>query len=299
MRELFERILGSENVIENEPMCNHTTFKIGGCADWFLMPQNSEQLSQILNVIKENNMPVFILGNGSNLLVGDKGIRGAVICLCKKMDNIEVCGDEIYAEAGAILSRVSNVALAAELSGVEFASGIPGSLGGAVYMNAGAYEHEMKEVVKSVKYIDFTGEIFEINCENCGFGYRTSIFNKNDYIILGCTLKLKKGNKEEIKEKIADYTQRRVSKQPLEKPSAGSTFKRPVGHFAGGLIEQSNLKGYTIGGAQVSEKHAGFIINKGGATAKDIIDLIEYVQKVVFEKFDVMLEPEVKMVGEF
>jgi len=299
MRELFENILGKENVLENEPMCNHTTFKVGGCADWFLMPQNSEQLSAVIKAVHESDMPMFILGNGSNLLVGDKGIRGAVICLCKKMDKIEVCGDEIFAEAGAVLSRISNAALAAELSGVEFASGIPGTLGGAIYMNAGAYEHEMKEIVKSVKYMDLSGSIFEADCEDCGFGYRTSLFSKNDWIILGCTLKLKKDVKDAIKGRIADYTQRRVSKQPLDKPSAGSTFKRPVGYFAGGLIEQAGLKGYSVGGAQVSEKHAGFIINAGGATAKDVLELIEYVRKTVYEKFGVMLEPEVKMMGEF
>lgn len=299
MRIIFEKILGAENVLENEPMCNHTTFKVGGAADWFLMPQNAEQLSATLKAAKDAGLPVFILGNGSNLLVGDKGIRGVVICLCKKMDSIEVCGDEIYVECGAVLSRVSNAALAESLSGVEFASGIPGSVGGAVFMNAGAYEHEMKQVIKSVKYMDMSGEVYECPCSECEFGYRTSKFSKEECIILGCTLKLKKDDKDQIKARIADYTQRRVSKQPLDKPSAGSTFKRPVGYFAGGLIEQANLKGYTIGGAQVSEKHAGFIINTGNATAGDILALIEYVQKVVMEKFGVMLETEVKMIGEF
>lgn len=299
MREIFESILGKENVLENEPMHKHTTFKVGGCADWFLMPESEEQLSGLLKVIEREKMPLFILGNGSNLLVGDKGIRGAVVCLCKKMDRIQVEGDEIYAESGAVLSRVSNAALAAGLSGIEFASGIPGSMGGAVFMNAGAYEHELKEAVSLVRYMDTSGEVFELSCEECEFGYRSSVFSKNNFIILGCRLKLKKDNKEEIKARIADYTNRRVSKQPLDKPSAGSTFKRPTGHFAGGLIEQSQLKGYSIGGAQVSEKHAGFIINTGDATAKDVLDLIEYVQKVVFERFGVMLEPEVKLIGEF
>ncbi len=299
MRDIFESILGCENVLENEPLCNHTTFKIGGPARWFLMPETEEQLRDTLKAVVEAEIPYFVLGNGSNLLVGDKGFCGAVICTCRKMEKIEVREDEIYAEAGAILSRVSNAALEAGLAGIEFASGIPGSIGGAVFMNAGAYEHEMKEVITSVRYMDMSGNVFEVSCEECGFDYRTSMFTSGDYVILGCKLKLKKDNIDEIKARIADYTQRRVSKQPLNKPSAGSTFKRPVGHFAGGLIEQAKLKGYSIGGAQVSEKHAGFIINKGGATAKDVLDLIEYVKKTVFEKFGVELEPEVKMIGEF
>lgn len=299
MQEIFEQVLGKENVLRNEPMSHHTTFKIGGTADWFLTPRTEEQLSEVLKLLHKNNLSFFVLGNGSNLLVGDKGIRGVVLCLCKKMERIEACGDEIYAEAGAILSRVSNVALAAGLEGTEFSSGIPGTVGGAVYMNAGAYEHEMKEIIKSVRYMDMTGKIFESDCEECSFGYRTSKFSKGDYIVLGCTLKLRKGNPEEIRARIADYTQRRVSKQPLEKPSAGSTFKRPEGHFAGGLIEKAGLKGYSIGGAQVSEKHAGFVINTGTATAKDVLDLIEFIKKTVFEKFGVELEPEVKLIGEF
>ena len=299
MREIFESILGKENVLENEPMCNHTTFKVGGCADWFLMPESEEQLSELLGVTAREGMPVFILGNGSNLLVGDKGIRGVVVCLCKKMDKIQVDGHEIYAESGAVLSRVSNAALAAGLSGIEFASGIPGSMGGAVFMNAGAYEHELKEAVASVRYMDMSGKVSELSCEECEFGYRSSVFSKNDFIILGCRLRLNADNTDDIRARIADYTNRRVTKQPLDKPSAGSTFKRPVGYFAGGLIEQAQLKGYSIGGAQVSEKHAGFIINTGNATARDVLDLIEYVQKTVFEKFGVRLEPEVKLFGEF
>lgn len=298
MREIFENILGAKNVFANEPMSRHTSFKIGGKADWLLMPETKEQLSQTLKVITDEGLPCFILGNGSNLLVGDKGIRGAVVCL-KNMDSIKVCGDEIYAESGAILSRVSNVAVGACLTGTEFSSGIPGSVGGAVYMNAGAYDHEMKEIIKSVEYMDMQGNFYEIPGEECEFGYRTSKFVCGDYIILGCTLKLKPGNVDEIKAQISDYTQRRVSKQPIEKPSAGSTFKRPTGYFAGTLIEQAGLKGHSIGGAQVSEKHAGFVINTGGATAEDVFNLIEYIKKTVYEKSEVVLEPEVKMVGEF
>ena len=299
MRKIFEEILGTENVFENEPMSSHTTFKIGGNADWFLMPQNCDELIKILAAVREAGMPCFILGNGSNLLVGDKGVRGAVVCLSKNMNNIRVEGERIYAESGAILSRVSHTALTESLAGTEFASGIPGTIGGAVYMNAGAYEHEMKEIIESVDYIDSFENVKTASCEECEFGYRTSAFAKKNYIILGCTLKLEKGDAEEIKAQINDYTKRRVSKQPLEKPSAGSTFKRPVGHFAGGLIEQAGLKGYSIGGAQVSEKHAGFVINTGGATARNVLDLIEYIKKTVDEKFGVMLEPEIKMIGEF
>lgn len=298
MREIFENILGNENVFENEPMSRHTTFKIGGGADWFLTPKTKEQLLKTLEAVYGMEIPCFILGNGSNLLVGDKGIRGVVICL-KNMDSIKVCGDEIYAQAGAILSRVSTAAVGAGLAGAEFASGIPGSVGGAVYMNAGAYDHEMKEIIKSVEYMDMQGNFFEIPAEECEFGYRTSKFASGEYIILGCTLKLKPDNVDEIKVRIADYTQRRVSKQPIDKPSAGSTFKRPEGNFAGTLIDQAGLKGYSVGGAQVSEKHAGFVINTGGATAEDVLNLMDYIKKTVFEKSGVILEPEVKMIGEF
>ena len=299
MREIFEKILGKENVFEKEPMKKHTTFKIGGVADWFLTPQNKTQLKELVLALKEQNIPFFVLGNGSNLLVGDKGIRGVVICLGKQMDNIQISGSECRVESGALLSKVANAVQRAGLSGFEFASGIPGSIGGAVFMNAGAYEHEMKEIIKTVEYMDQNGEIFSISNEECDFGYRTSIFSKNDYIVLSAVFSLQEDSLEEIKNRMDDYTSRRTSKQPLEKPSAGSVFKRPVGHFAGALIEQSGLKGYQIGGAQVSEKHAGFIINTGNATAKDVLDLIEYIKKVVFENFGVMLETEVKMIGEF
>lgn len=299
MREIFEKILGKENVLQNEPMKKHTTFKIGGTADWFLVPQNKTQLKELMSILKEKKMPFFVLGNGSNLLVGDKGIRGVVICLGKQIDKIQISENECYVESGALLSKTANAVQRAGLSGLEFASGIPGSIGGAVFMNAGAYEHEMKEIIKTVEYMDESGEIFTVSNEECDFGYRTSIFSKNNYIVLSAVLSLKDDSFEEIKKRMDDYTNRRTSKQPLEKPSAGSVFKRPAGHFAGALIEQSGLKGYQIGGAQVSEKHAGFIINTGNATAKDVLDLIEHIKKVVFENFGVMLEPEVKMIGEF
>ena len=299
MLKKIEEILGKENVLLNEPMSRHTTFKTGGNADIFLTPESEEQVVKVLNIVKEYELPVFILGNGSNLLVGDKGIRGIVICLYKKLDEISVKNEELYAGAGVLLSRVAASALNAGLEGFEFASGIPGTVGGAVYMNAGAYGFELKEIIKSVRFIDVEGNICERNCEQCNFGYRKSIFTDSEKIILGCTFKLKYGDKEEIQRKISDYTQRRVSKQPLEKPSAGSTFKRPEGYFAGALIEGAGLKGKRIGGAEVSEKHAGFIINAGNATSKDVLDLIKYVQDAVYKKDGVMLEPEVKLVGEF
>ena len=299
MYKAFEEILGKENILTDEPMSNHTTFKIGGPADFFLMPETEEQLRRVIEVSKRNNLSVFIMGNGSNLLVGDKGIRGIVISLYKKMDKIEVNGEKIYASCGAVLSRVSSAALNAELTGFEFASGIPGTVGGGIFMNAGAYGIEMKDIVESVRYMDENGEVLEAGAQLCEFGYRKSIFSSKNYIVLGATFKLQKGNKTEISEKISDFTQRRVSKQPIEKPSAGSVFKRPEGYFAGTLIEDAGLKGFSVGGAEVSKKHAGFIINKGGATAKDVLDLIKHIQTVVYEKNGVMLETEVRTVGEF
>ncbi len=299
MHKDFEEILGKENVLRNESMSKHTTFKIGGNADLFLMPENEKQIKKVMAAAKENNLPIFIMGNGSNLLVGDKGIRGVVISLYKKMDKIELCGEKIYAECGAVLSRVSSSALTAELSGFEFASGIPGTVGGAIYMNAGAYGFEMKDIVESVRYMDESGEILEMPADLCNFGYRKSVFSEKNYIVLGATFKLQKGKKSEISEKISDFTQRRVTKQPVEKPSAGSVFKRPEGYFAGTLIEEAGLKGFSIGGAEVSEKHAGFIVNKGGATAKDVLDLIKHIQKTVYDKNGVILETEVRTVGEF
>lgn len=298
MYEVFKQILGAENVLIDEPMSKHTSFKIGGNADFLLTPETEEQLKAVLMAAKENGLPTFIMGNGSNLLVGDKGIRGAVISLCKKMNMIEVKGEKIYAGCGALLSRTSAEALKVELEGLEFASGIPGTVGGGIYMNAGAYGSEMKDVVESVRYMDNEGNISEIGVDLCKFGYRKSVFAENGYIILGATFKLKKGSHDEIRKKINDFTNRRVTKQPIERPSAGSVFKRPEGYFAGTLIDEAGLKGYSVGGAEVSEKHAGFIINKGDATAKDVLELIEHIQEVVYKKNGVRLETEVKLVGE-
>ncbi|MBR5614271.1 MAG: UDP-N-acetylmuramate dehydrogenase [Clostridia bacterium] len=299
MIKIFEDILGKENVKVNEPMSRHTTFKIGGPADIFLTPETEEQTAEALKAAKARNIPVFVLGNGSNMLVGDKGIRGVVLSLFKRLNKIEVAGEEIYAGAGVLLSAVSSEAAKASLEGLEFASGIPGTIGGAVYMNAGAYGFEIKEIIKSVRYMDRNGNIFEADRDACEFGYRKSRFTDTDLIILGCTLKLKHGNEAQIRERIADYTQRRVSKQPIDRPSAGSTFKRPEGNFAGTLIEKAGLKGTRVGGAEVSEKHAGFLINTGAATADDVLELIKLVQDTVYKKDGIMLEPEVKLVGEF
>lgn len=299
MQQVFEKILGKDNVFLSELMSRHTTFKIGGPADYFLTPETEEQLKDTFVAAKSAGLPVMIMGNGSNMLVGDKGIRGAVICLCKKLNSIKVNDSEIYVGSGVLMSKVSSVALSHSLSGFEFASGIPGTVGGGVYMNAGAYGFELKEIIKSVRYMDNDGKIAEILCEDCEFGYRKSIFEKQGYTILGATFKLNKGDATEIRAAIDDYTKRRVTKQPIEKPSAGSVFKRPEGYFAGALVEGAGLKGFSIGGAQVSEKHAGFIINTGNATAKDVLDLIEHIKAVVYEKNGVMLEPEVRLVGEF
>ncbi len=287
-----------ENVKENEPMKNHTTFRIGGNADFAVFPENAQQIYALLNLAKDKDIPITVIGNGSNILVGDKGIRGMVILL-KNMNKISVSDTEIAAQSGALLSKIANVAFENSLTGFEFASGIPGSLGGAICMNAGAYGEEISSAVLNVTYVDPDCGVKTVSAKDCKFGYRHTLFTENNYIITDCTLSLTLGNKEEIKTKTEDLKERRTSKQPLDKPSAGSTFKRPEGHFAGALIEQANLKGYTVGKAQISEKHAGFIINIGGATAKDVSDLIKYTQKTVYDKFGVHLEPEVKFIGEF
>lgn len=284
------------NILKNEPLKNHTSFKIGGPADEFCEVTSAEEVEKLIKYAKEKNIPYTIIGNGSNLLVGDKGIRGLVIKLAKGFDDAEVLGTKIIAKAGILLSKLAKVALSHSLSGLEFASGIPGTLGGAIYMNAGAYDGEMKDVVKSVTYLE-NGEIKRTT--DLDFGYRKSRFSGTDCIILSAELELTSAKADDISAKMEDFKERRCSKQPLSMPSAGSTFKRPEGYFAGKLIEESGLKGFTIGGAMVSEKHSGFVVNSGDATARDVLDLIEHIQKTVYEKFGVMLETEVKMLGEF
>ena len=279
-----------------EPMCCHTSFKIGGPADIFVTIKNCDELKNVILQLKKNEIPYMIIGKGSNLLVSDKGIEGAVISL-SKLDEISVLGQEIKVGAGAKLALLCKAALDNSLSGLEFGFGIPGAVGGAVYMNAGAYGGEIKDCIVSCEYLDVDGEIKTIKAEDMALGYRTSIFKSNDKIILSATFKLEKGDKTLIKAKMEDFLSRRKEKQPLEYPSAGSTFKRPEGHFAGALIEKNNLKGVTVGGAQVSCKHAGFVINKGSATAEDVLNLIEKIKETVLRNDNVELCTEVIFVG--
>lgn len=292
---ISSKILGEVSL--NYPLKEHTSFKIGGGAELYVCPNNLMELITVLNILKENDVSYFLLGAGSNLLIGDGGVRGAVIKLGDGFDYAHAKNDYILAGAGVSLAKLSAEAKNAELTGLEFASGIPGTLGGAIFMNAGAYGGEMRDVITEVSYIDSDGSVKTVSGEECDFGYRKSMFSDGGKIIISAKLTLNKGNKEEIIATMRDLNGRRKEKQPLEYPSAGSTFKRPEGHFAGALIEEAGLKGYTIGGAQVSEKHAGFVINKGDATAKDVMDLIAYVQGVVREKSGVDLEPEVKIIG--
>lgn len=290
------KILGDVSL--NVPLAPLTSFKIGGAAELFVRPNNLMELINTLDILKENNVPYFLLGAGSNLLIGDGGVRGAVVCLGDGFDYAHAKNDYILAGASVSLAALAAEAKNAELTGLEFASGIPGSLGGAIYMNAGAYGGEMKDVITEVSFIDDDGTVKTVSGKECDFGYRKSIFTNGNKIIISAKLTLNKGKKDEIIATMRDLNARRKEKQPLEYPSAGSTFKRPEGHFAGALIEAAGLKGATIGGAQVSEKHAGFVINTGNATAKDVLDLISHVQKTVKEKSGVTLEPEVKIVGE-
>ncbi len=293
---ITEKIFGE--VTEDVSLAPYTTFKIGGTADLFVCPKNLVELLDVIALCKEQNAPYFLLGAGSNLLISDKGIRGVVIKLGDGFDYAHAKQNTILAGAGVSLAKLSAEAKNASLTGLEFASGIPGTLGGAIFMNAGAYGGEMKDVVDEVSYIDTDGTVKTISGTDCDFGYRKSIFSDGSKIIISVKMTLKTGDKDEISATMRDLNARRKEKQPLEYPSAGSTFKRPEGYFAGTLIEEAGLKGASIGGAQVSEKHAGFVINKGNATAKDVMDLIDHVKKTVFEKSGVELEPEVKITGE-
>lgn len=282
--------------VKNEPMNRHTTFKIGGNADVFVKVKNENELRLIISLACEYNMPYFILGKGSNLLVSDQGIEGIVISL-DGIDSIKFDGDTVVCGAGASLRALCIAAQKASLSGLEFAYGIPGTVGGALYMNAGAYGGEMSQVVFSATAIDSKGNIIEFLLPDMKLGYRTSVFKNTDLIITSVAFKLKQGDSAEIKAAMDDFFARRRDKQPLEYPSAGSTFKRPDGYFAGALIEKNKLKGVSVGGAQVSEKHAGFVINTGSATCQDVLSLIKKVQDTVKEADGVQLEPEVIFVG--
>jgi len=299
LTEELTELLGNDRVLTNEPMSRHTTFRIGGPADLFLLPNTIEEIKKIREICIREQEPYFILGNGSNLLVSDSGFRGVIIQTYRNLAQIQVEGDCIRAQAGTLLSGIAQAARAASLTGFEFAAGIPGTLGGAVVMNAGAYGGEMKDVLKEATVLDGEGQIRRIPVQELAMGYRTSVIKEAGYTVLEAVISLKKGDPEQIRETMKDLAQRRISKQPLEYPSAGSTFKRPEGYFAGKLIMDSGLRGYTHGGAQVSEKHCGFVINAGGATAKDVCELMEHVQDTVYEKYNVKLEPEVKFLGDF
>lgn len=296
--EALADFLENENIEyrQNEPMRAHTTFKIGGEADIFIIPASPAALIYAVKKCNELEIPYFILGNGSNLLVSDGGIEGAVISL-SGINSIISDGEKITCGAGAMFSSVCLKALSLSLTGLEFAYGIPGTAGGALYMNAGAYGGQTADVIESAECLTATGEIKTLKKENMQLGYRSSVFKNGGLIIISLTFALKKGDKAEIKAEMDELLNRRKQKQPLEYPSAGSTFKRPEGYFAGALIEKNGLKGLTVGGAQVSEKHAGFVINRGGATAADVRALIGKIQKKVFENDGVMLEPEVIFTG--
>ena len=295
----IESILTEEQVKTEEPMKNHTTFRVGGPARYFVMPRTAEEVAKITELCIQENVPYYIVGNGSNLLVSDKGYDGVIIQIYKQMSQVEVKENEVYAQAGALLSMIAKRALDAELAGFEFAAGIPGTLGGACVMNAGAYGGEMKDVLKSVTVLDKEGKVRTLAKEELELGYRTSVIAKKGYIVLEAVIELQKGKREEIKAVMDDLKEKRITKQPLEYPSAGSTFKRPEGYFAGKLIQDAGLRGFQVGGAQVSEKHCGFVINKDGATASDVMELMRQVSDRVYDKFEVRLEPEVKRLGEF
>lgn len=294
---LFGKFYDENDIKIDEKLSSYVNFKVGGPADILLIPKSKEQVIKSVEVCKENKIPFYLIGNGSNILVRDGGFRGVVISL-KEVNTIIVDGDKIEAECGAMLKAVSDKAMENSLTGFEFACGIPGTIGGAVFMNAGAYDGEIAHVIESVEIIDEECNIVRLSNKDLDFGYRSSIVMKKGYTVLSAVFKLEKGQVKTIKELVDDLTNKRESKQPLEYPSAGSTFKRPTGYFAGKLIQDAGLKGYSIGGAAVSEKHSGFVINKGNATAKDITDLIKYIQDEVKRQFGVELHPEVRIIGE-
>ena len=290
-------ITGKDNVRINEPMKNHTTFKIGGPAQYYVTPESVTQIQEVVSLCRDMNIPLHVIGNGSNILVGDDGVDGVVLALFNTFSDYEIKDNVITAQAGMSLIKLAVIALREGLTGLEFASGIPGSVGGAVYMNAGAYDGQMKDVVTSVTVLDEAGNIRILGRDELDMGYRTSAVAKNNMIVLQVVIELKSGDKEQIKARMNQLSELRKQKQPLEYPSAGSTFKRPEGYFAGKLIADAGLKGYSIGGAAVSEKHAGFVVNMGGATAKDVVELTDYIKKRIMEQFRVTLELEVKRIG--
>lgn len=297
LQELFAGCT-AKPLLLNEPMSRHTSFKIGGPADLLATPCNEEELRLLLLKAKEAEVPVTLIGNGSNLLVRDKGVRGLVIKLGNMLNDIKADGCTITFGSGVSLALASKTAANHGLTGMEFAVGIPGSIGGAVYMNAGAYDGEMANVVSGVRVMDIAGNVRELNAAEMQFGYRKTALQNSGLIVTAVTVTMERGDAEAIQAKMADFSQRRISKQPLEMPSAGSMFKRPPGYFAGTLIEQTGLKGYSVGGAQVSMKHAGFVVNTGGATAANVLQLIRDVQDRVMAAHGVLLQPEVLVIGE-
>ena len=291
--------IGIHNVLIDEPMKRHTSFRIGGSAEYFLQPQNIAEVQELLQICEEEKIVYHIIGNGSNILVGDLGITGVVIQIYKNMSKLTVAGETITAQAGASLSQLANAAAQAGLTGLEFAAGIPGTVGGAVVMNAGAYGGEIKQVLKQAVVINTAGELITLDIAELQMGYRTSIIKEKGYIVLETTFILEQDEQELIQERMNELKLQRVSKQPLEYPSAGSTFKRPEGHFAGKLIMDAGLRGYQVGGAQVSEKHCGFVINCGDAKASEVVALMNDVRAKVKALFAVELEPEVQFLGDF
>ena len=297
--ENLSRIVPKESIVLNELMSRHTTFRVGGEAACLIKVSNSNELSKIITFLRQTEHDFFVLGNGSNLLVSDRGYEGVVLKLEGEFSEIKTDGLKIISGAGASLAAVARTAMEEELTGMEFASGIPGTIGGAIVMNAGAYDGEMKQVVKEVTVMDQEGNILVLDNDTMEFGYRTSVIKNRPFIVLSTVLMLQEGEKDKIKRKMDDFAERRREKQPLEYASAGSTFKRPEGYFAGKLIMDAGLRGFSIGGARVSDKHCGFIINTGNASATDIAELIDEVQERVKEQFGVMLEPEVIRIGQF
>ena len=289
--------LTTGTLLEQELMSRHTSFRIGGPADYFVEPASVDELAGVLSLARQEKVPFFIVGNGSNLLVSDEGFRGMIVHTGGSLRSISVEGDVIYAQAGALLGAVAGAALEAGLTGMEFAAGIPGTLGGAVCMNAGAYGGEMKDILLDAEVLTQDGERLVIPVEELDLSYRHSIIFEKNYIVLAAHIRLSRGDKIQIRNRMNELAGARKEKQPLEYPSAGSTFKRPEGYFAGKLIQDAGLKGYTVGGAQVSEKHSGFVINRGGATAEEVRFLIRQVRSKVKQQFGVELEPEVRMLG--
>lgn len=299
LKEYIESVFEKQDIYFQEPMSRHTSFRTGGEADCLLQIRNVEQLKKILSYLRRTGNEYFLLGNGTNLLVSDRGYQGIVLQMGEGLSGISVEGEKIRVQAGALLSKTAKTAMDAGLAGMEFASGIPGSVGGGIVMNAGAYDGEMKQIVEQVTVLNEDGELMELDCDTMEFGYRTSVIRNRPFVVVEALLSLQKGDQEQILAKMADFAQRRRAKQPLEYPSAGSTFKRPEGYFAGKLIMDSGMRGRRVGGAQVSEKHCGFIVNTGNATSEDVAELMIEVQERVKERFGVMLEPEIVKLGKF